>query len=569
MVNVKGQIYETPEDCLDELARMVRVATVGDNNAVALQRRTRDHIEGLKGIAYRARPPLDEVGKLKLITLEAEFCQQSGRFKDAVHVLKPTWESLRPSLEQWGKGRSFEKSDSRRLRRQKIWALMLYVFIAEYRLAGNEATSFSHFRRLKEIITSDLQADGYTPHGTLALCNYFLGLCFRIAGFAESEACLLEAQRHTFQRATDKLAQSASNPHKAAFEVEYRNLMAARILSGLGRLAGAQGNLLRAEHFLYAAKYLSTDVEQDSLRLFITSLLWTVRLKRTRYPEAEHGTAMAELIKCFELYRTIKDPLGQARCALEIARGHVDSAEFEESGLAHQLKEGGHWLSVIPEGASLKAEAFGAHMLRTRIALLHRDYDRAEKELLDANEICRRTPQYKPETLLMDARYLLATSDIGETRRRLEIALGLIHQPLQGGAKHFDPATEGECYLRIAQLELHVGNTVGAQNYLEKWRTFSQFVDNDYLHRLESVLRKQVNDRGPHFDREFSLVDTATRTVKKLIPECLTEYQHWLEEVLRNNHNVTTKKDLAKFYGIHPSNISRRSSPRTNRRRKT
>jgi len=175
------------------------VATVGDNNAVALQRRTRDHIEGLRGIAHRARQPLDEVGKLKLITLEAELTSRAAGSKmQFAYSNRRGISASQPRT--MGKGRPFEKSDSRRLRRQKIWALMLYVFVAEYRLEGNEATSFSHFRRIKEIITSDLQADGYTPHGTLALCNYFLGLCFRIAGFAESEACLLEAQRHTFQR---------------------------------------------------------------------------------------------------------------------------------------------------------------------------------------------------------------------------------------------------------------------------------------------------------------------------------------------------------------------------------
>jgi len=96
-----------------------------------------------------------------------------------MRVLENDWKALKPALDAWGQGQRLEPSGERRLLRQKIWALLDYVFLAFYRVGRQQKQALDYFIRLEKIIRGELATPDYQASGALAVCYYYMGFCYR------------------------------------------------------------------------------------------------------------------------------------------------------------------------------------------------------------------------------------------------------------------------------------------------------------------------------------------------------------------------------------------------------
>lgn len=153
-----------------------------------------DTISAIKKEAVK-KAGLSETDRLRFLTLEAEFYQQCGRHVESARVLEPT--------------------RNHRLLRQKIWALLHYVFYHFYHVTGQHKRALEHLLKIEEIIQRELKTDDRQPFGTPAICHYFMGLCYRVnCGFAEAEHRMLNAQRYTHDRAIRELMRTDIPPER-------------------------------------------------------------------------------------------------------------------------------------------------------------------------------------------------------------------------------------------------------------------------------------------------------------------------------------------------------------------
>jgi hypothetical protein len=559
--------YADPHDCLRHVLRMVRVPGGTENDGLTdvsqrianATRRLRDEIRKHPGL-------FDEVERLRLVTLEAEAYQFKGDFHAAVSTLEPVWMELKPKLDAWSKQNLLEPTENAALLRQKIWAVLQYVFFGIHGLEGNQKRALQYFRRVEEIIRGELQSDQRIPHGTLALCQYFIGICYNVTSFADAERHLLDAQKNTYARVSRELSRAGITESEKRYELAHKDVFGARILSGLARVAFHQGHLLRAEHLLYAAQNLLLGTQQESLKRFLASLLWTVKRRRAAWTMPEYEEAMTGLADCFGWYKQARDATGQFRTASELARGYLDFAEFDGREPVADLREAERWLKRIPTHAPYPAEHVRKLLLDSRLCLLRGNVDLAERPFTDAQDAAKGKLRRECwiEVSLMDATFHLHETppDLRSAARIIDKALTAIrlaaNDDPQAEARP-DPVSEAECYLLLAKVELLRGNPDTAQVHLRQWGTVSQFIDNYYLHHIGKTLQSKIFEKSPVFSRVFDGYDPVTKVVSTTIPVYLKEYEAWLRSVIGSRYGITKKVDWAKFYGKNPSNIDRRS----------
>jgi hypothetical protein len=556
--------YEDPHHCLREVLQMVRTGVFPGRYIADMQGLISDALRRLKTEQRRHPGLFDEVERLRLLTLEAEVYQENGEFYAASNTLEPVWTSLKRRLDGWSKLCPMEPTGNAALCRQKIWAALNYVFFKYYRLEGKQRLALQYFLRLEKVIRDELQTDIYEPYGTRALCHYYAGICYNVLGSTEVERHLLEAQKDTYARANRELSGQTIVAAERNSEIVYKNVFSARILSGLARLALQQGQLVRAEHLLYAAQSLLMGTQQIALQRFIAVYLCTVIRRRAAYTEPAYQNSLDELESYFQMYRQGKDPTGQLRCASELARGYLDWAEFNDTERTRLLGKAEHWLNRIPKDAPIAAENLRSELLRTRLHLLRGDVEVALDVLLEPEEIIEGDLSLECgiELSLMEALCCLHLTPPGIQKAQIHIEKGLEtirrrRNAIDKSEWRSEPALEAECYLLLAKTKLMIGNFDAAQKHLDEWKILRQFVDNHYLRHLGGVLQDEVNRKGPRFERMFDAYDPVTGRMNKTIVECLDDYEAWLRSALAS-HGITKKKDLAKFYGKHPANVDRK-----------
>jgi hypothetical protein len=553
--------FDDPHHCLREMLHTLRTGAFRGLPEAEIPAFIARTLNRLKEEVKKTPHLFDEVEQLRLLTLEAEFHQLNGRFDEAAGVLRPTWERLKPHLDRWSRDHPLEPTDNRDLRRQKIWALLFYVFCYFHRKVGNQAVAKDYYERIAKIIRRELHTDAFPAYGTLALCQYFLGVCFDVMDSSQAERYLLEAQANMFRRVAREFARADISEVKK-HTLLHRDVFAARILSAVARVAIQQGALVHAENVLYGAQDLLAHTHHASLKRLINVLIWTAARRRLPYSEAAYENRIGKLAEYYAIYKDINDPTGQVRCASEIVRGYLDWAEFSGEESKPFLISAEKWLQRIPDHIPYAAEMLRCRLLRARYFVLRGETQKAREVMEEVGE--SGVPgECKAEWDLAKAAIHLNDSPLSVIRAGKLIAqrLKLIRsrrEATDASESHRSPVIEAECYLLLARTAIMERNYAVAQKRLANWLTISHFVDNHYLHRQASQIEKQLTRRPPRFERDFTLVDPRTGEANGTVKECLADYEAWIRKILAERHGITRKVDLAPFYNKHPANIDRK-----------
>jgi hypothetical protein len=137
--------------------------------------------------------------------------------------------------------------------------------------------------------------------GTFAIYHYFIGQCeHAIRNFPKAQTHFLDAQKYAQKRLNRKLFLSANGkPVDVAYEVAYNSVFTARVLGvGVGWVALHQGRLVRAEQLLRASQALLTTTSQESLKLFIRTILAMAVRRGAVFESREYKESMNDLKNC-------------------------------------------------------------------------------------------------------------------------------------------------------------------------------------------------------------------------------------------------------------------------------
>ena len=247
-----------------------------------------------------------------------------------------------------------EPTANPKLLRQKIWALMNYVFYLYGWLEGKNLKAIEYFKQIELVIAKELETPDYHPSGTLAVLHFYTGFCCRAVGdFQMAERHFLDAQKEAQKRIEKKLAdadqvqrriherclvakdhaftekgfleaEAARNLIDRDYEIAYNTVFSARITgSGLGWGALFQGRLLKAEQLLRTALALLASTRQESLKLTLESTLWLAMRHRARCNSPEYEEGMEGLEACLIRFQRGADIAGYNRCRTELAWAYL------------------------------------------------------------------------------------------------------------------------------------------------------------------------------------------------------------------------------------------------------
>jgi tetratricopeptide (TPR) repeat protein len=557
---VGSKQYSGPEECLRDVMRMIRTG-LSPNEPVATQKaRTRETIASLKSELRRANV-LNPADTLRFTTLEAEFYQQCGLHAKSRELLKPTWDNLETRLRQWSTKSPLQDKPDRALLRQKIWALLHYAFY-DYRVTGNHKEALDRFLSIERVINGELQNRDYTPFGTRALFSYFIGHCYRVdRGFAEAERRLLDAQRYTLDRVKREMDRKDTTADRKRYELNYKDLFCARILSGQAWIEMQQGHLTRAQQTLWTAQNCLMQSRQETIAVYIDSLLCMAVRRKTPYSSPAYQEALGNLAKAHENARGVHELIRQ-RCAFELVRGYLDFAEFgttEKDLRKDYVSEARQWLDKIGEMPIPKSE-YRYLLHETRLFLVKGDIELAEAHLNRLRSASQnpRSPRQRA-FYIMEASIYFAQHDLDNAANAIQRALKEI-LPLSESAQIReyrvpDPVLEAECYVLLARISSARKDYATTMHYLERWRLLSQFVENYYLHHLAKVVS---TTEGPFFLAHNYPIYKDADKVDRTIIERRDDFERWLVRNARERHPELRPGAFAKIYGLDRSVLVRK-----------
>jgi hypothetical protein len=556
------------KDDLRQIARMVRTGLDEHGDAERLAHEISDRLDNAKA-HYPEAPDLnavvEDVDQLKLRTLEAEFHYQNGHYESAAETLAPIWNLLAPRLEY----RPFQSQTDPALLRQKLWALLHYVFYKHYAHEGHPLVAVAAFKRINEVILAELKRPSYNPSGTLAICNYFLKQGYRAnRDFSQAELHFLEAQKHIQDRIIRRLNDAADGKDiDIESEIAYKDVFSARVISGLSWIALQEGHLTRSEHLLRSAEtiLIHRHHHQESLKLFLEVLRLVSMLRRAPFDSEAHSTALNQLAHYFERCKAMDDVAGQFRCASELSRGYLDLAEFanDRSSRAFSLHDAQKWIKDLPHAGDTRSRIHYS-LLASRVALLRDDPQTAHSNI-DAAFTCAKDNsvmrEHKAEITIALALYHehLRQFDIAEIK--LAEVLKDIHsqQGDTANGQHLrDPVLEGECYLLRARIALHRRKLDWVEEHLGNWDRFSHVVENYYLHHLAESIRadvkRQRTEQPPHAEVEYDFDlfedNDPSQPVIVTITERLAAFEKWMWKSVIERHPDLNQKQKAAAYGV-------------------
>jgi hypothetical protein len=526
------------KDELRKITRMLRTGLDRGGTAVDLKK---DIQEAIGAVKERDPNLLDEADRLRLCTCEAEYEYQNGKLKAAIDILTPIWNELKPRLETWGPANLLQSDGNTPALRQKLWACMHYVFFYYYELTGHNALAIKAFILIHKIICGELHKDNYTPFGTLSLYHYFIGQAYRAhRNFLKAEDHFLEAQKHLQNRIDGKRNDVRNGkPVDMGHEVDYQTVFSARVITGLSWLALHEGRLKHAETLLCTAQLHLAGTHQESLKLFIESIMWIAVLRRAPFGSEDQRNAIKELTRCFGEFDRMGDLAGCLRCATELARGHLDLVEFHSDNKALlniNVREAKQWMAHMDNPPDPRTRVH-FHLLNTRRALQANDHDLAVDNVSDARDIAVAHKIWQEcgvEIMVMESSYFFHRGDKLKAKGTIEKALWSIErrrrESRDSDQPHLpDPVLEGECYIRLGLLAVADGLVQEAKEHFDEWEKLSQFVENHYLHRLATMLHddiKSTKQPYPATAYDFAVFDSTG--IKQTLYERRNQFEKWM-----------------------------------------
>jgi tetratricopeptide (TPR) repeat protein len=550
---------QNTEEAFHQLMRMIRIGFPLDNQGKPTGRKAhiKEAINALKKTA--TEQSFGEIDQLRLATLEAEFYQQCGKHLESERVLEPIWDRLWP---EWNGPGPLRVTKDRRLLRQQVWALLHYVFYHHYHVTGQHKPALDAFVRIEKIVQLKLQSPGYCPFGTLALCNYFLGLCYRVnRGFVDAEQRMLVAQEYTYERVKRELKRTDISQERKQYEIDYKDLFSARILSGLGWISLQQGYLSRAEQHLRTAQNCLVGVRQETIGVWVDTLLSMAIRRRTACDSPDYEYCLEELERRYAEASETHE-LTRQRCAFELVRGYLDLAEFGGETSTNKndcLREAQQWLATVRDLSSSKAsQRYHLHMLRFQ--LVAGQGDAAEATLKELKKLVGHAVPPQRAALIMEAYLYFSQKDLEAARAAVDKALAQILPFSEtDGVREYrvpDPVLEAECYVLLARICAAQNDYSGSRHYLDRWRLLSQFVENHYLHRLAKQI---ITDQLPFFlESQYPIFDGESGGVIMTIVKRVELFERWLIENAQMRYPEFGHRELANIYGMNRSTLSRK-----------
>jgi hypothetical protein len=553
-----GVTYDNPEQCLRDIMRMIRVGLPLEGTVRDQNQRLSDTILGLK--RHIVSNPLREVDRLRLVGLEGEFHQQRGDHAQAARILEADWNRLKPRLDGWSRKNPLEPSGDRRLLRQQIWLLMHYVFYHHYRVSAQHKEALDLLLRIEDVVREELEALDYHPAGTLALLNYFTGLCYRVnRGFHRAERRMLAAQRETRNRVIRELAKPDATEETKQYELAYKDVVCARVLYGLGWIAFQQGQLLRAELCLRTAQNCLLQTRMEYLQLLIDSLLWMVIRRKNPYGDPAYEAALDHLAEQYALAANMHQLMRQ-RCAFELVRGYLDLAEFAASDDTERLgylAEAQYWIEQVANHSDARTkQRYLVH--RARYLFIQGDFDAAKAELENASEAAKETGVEQRAVLVLKAVLCLKRDNFDGALEILATALANIVSLTDDESPRKqprDPVLEAECYVLMAQAYAAKKDFAASRASLDRWRLLSQFVENYYLHHLADHI---VEPQNPfELKYEFPIHEKEGDDIPTLA-ERLEKFERWMIKSVRERRPSFKNTQHGTAYGLHRTQFGRR-----------
>lgn len=565
---------------LDEVTRMIRAGLAEDGTIDELQERLRRDLDKLRA----SRSSFDEVDQIRISTLDAEFHYQTGKYAEAVAILKRFWteSSDRTSRAEWclrsDAQPPLDRKRRRDLLRQKLWALLHYVFYDLY-TDGKYGPAAEQLLLLEQIIHQDLQSEAtkrepaYVPHGTLAICRYFLGHCYRgERQFRRAEKCFLQAQASAQRRLELKLdppkdgaegKNAPVSPEKRAEAIAYHSVFTARVLGvGVGWIALQEGRLTHAEHLLRSADAVLLNTRQESLKLFVKSLLWIAVRRRARFHSPDYAEAMSGLERLSKRFGTLGDVAGDMRCQAELARGALDVAEFTAgASKAQPLAQAKRCLDVLKHSGRPR-HLVRSHLLAARYAL-HKhddgeaaredDLREARRELAEADRTLDKHRHLKAhfETDRVNINLMVTQASRGrDTQQDAEEAERRVRSNLASRSRRVDPVLEAEAELLLAAAAQARQDDRLAHRHLGRWSALRPVVENFYLRRFADRLKREMKPQPFRCDTDF-----------ELDPQAIAAQQHdfwtWIGDTVHARCPYASAKELGKIYGRNRATIDR------------
>lgn len=580
--SVHGKTYETCEACLDDILRIVRtglpegelpdVMSEDAESDEARRKRLLKHRSHLAKLFDAVRDqyrrnvqPVDELQQIRFMTLEAEFYQQYGQPARAMSILKPLWKSLEPQLNQWlVRKRPLEPSGDKRLLRQKLWALLHYVFYGIYRVAGQHAKALKYFLDIEKIVDQELMSGGHKAFGTKAMCHYYIGLCYHVnGGLEQARERLLKAQE-AIDRRTARRQSTQRTEDQVRTDLVFHTIFTARVLSALGWIALQQGTLSHGIHLLQTAQTMSAPTGQESLKLFIQTILWITKRRRAAPDSEEHSHAMQRLERLFEAYQGTEDVAHRRRCTSELVRGHLDRAEFwndDDQLRKHELKRSLYWLDKLDRISDEKARV--RYLLhRVRYLIVAEDFDAAKEGLTEARKAASAALVTQRAFYLLDAMITMGQDHASDAIKTLETQLDKITSHTDMRSRRdmtiADPVLEAECYLRLAQAHSMEQSWDECKRRLGQWEILSRFVDNRYLHNFAQGIHASV-PLQERFVVEHDFKINTDDSEAMTLHQRLEEFECWLLKTVLSRPAMKPKREgeksrwtitaLARVYG--------------------
>ena len=543
------------------LRHVTRLIRIGFPPNISVQKQ-KEQLEVAFSSLRRVRPDLSSTDQLRITMLEAEYQQQRGYHQRAADLLADTWNQLKPRLDSWSTRNPLEPSRDRKLLRQKLWALLHYVSYQYYRVEGRHVEALELFHSIETIIKSELAQKDYKPFGTLALCNYFMGLCYRVdRGFLLAEQHMLAAQKYTNSRARRELSEPTINQQAKQYKLDYKNVFNARILYGLGYLALQQGHLLQAQQHLCTAQGLLVNLNQKTIRVIIDSLLCITVRRATPYDTPLYDKALVALASQYNDALTVHE-LSRQRCAFELVRGHLDIVEFgnlDPKRRDYHLLQADLWLNKLGEiNVSKVTQRFHVHKIR--YLLVTARVSEAKEELAQLRTVSLKPGVRQRAISIMEATCSLQEGNLRNARTillsTLKTIVTLDSSSSVSDYRVPDPVLEAECYVLLAKVHVASKDYSRAKYYLSRWGVLSQFVKNHYLHRAVKDLTQK--DYPFFLEHDYAIFNKQGE-VQQTIVSRRDDFERWLVENAVERLPEMSIDDIAlKVYGRNPSNFRKK-----------
>jgi len=564
-------------DRIHKVMRMTRAGIPVEGDIREFHNRLWEEIKSLESELAATPVAFGELGAIRVATLKAEAFYQSGQTSKAVETLAPLWERFHSLLAPRA-DRVPPKGHG--LLRQKLWALLHYIFYRFYALEGNYAQALIFLKKLRTVINRQLKRPSYRPAGTLALTYYVMGHCYRAnRDFVKAEKCFLLAQvegqyridkklkEHTEMTKAHETAPTESSGEKESarvvdreYELGYNLVFTSRVLgAGLSWVATQEGRLVRGEQLARAAICILAGTGQESLRVLLESIVLVATRRRATFGSREESEVLRDLEGCYAKFAKCGDIPGQFRCASELVRGHLDRVEFLDTEKTGSLVAAKRWLDTLSKVCDVRKE-LRYRLQHSRFLLLSGDVSGAlarlgkppnphvtEKNRDNANEHSEGKVTFEN----LAAAIYLEQGQTETARSRLNKSLSSLQaHSSRRGRRSLDPVLEAECHLLFAKAAILDGDFKGAKRHLGRWEAMSESVENNYLHVLGRRLRDRVGGDPFHLEFDFNVMKKSSKQYKE-------EFGKFIDDSIFRRFGSQSDM-LAKALGIHRTNVKRR-----------